>query len=650
MTFAPFAVECLTCGSRLKVTNPALVGTIASCPKCNSMVEVQPPAPTRQLAVGDSSVDSQALTEDSINVDTDDLDASSAPSGFVGDVPEQAHEPLPGAPMPPGWQSEKTQRSRQIGLIVAISATSLLGAVLVFGWFIRSWRKQADVAQNQTQEDTQALQDQPTVEDVEGDAEPTTDVETPDADPIPTENDPPKASTDDLDPMPAPEEKPDQPKTPIPGPEPNNTSDLITGSPLDDLLAPEKTPAKADADESKLESLPPGLAEIAEVVGLDTKPIQPNLEPLPTEIELVGPAPVEIDPNLVANPPEKINLVRALGAVKFAIDTKNNKYPLADITLVISQLTGVPIQIDWVAFDLMGKDIRQPIVLPERKLYSAGDFLAELAKSYGAEIEKTDNMVILKPTKENQQLAFANLFDLTDFADPDSAAILLNQFLHGPDTSSNKLQVDEEDSDQYKLAALATEALRRMRSTKPKIAEQPFRRWAQSLADPNLDWPIITNGVSIPQLDAPIAMTGLLRRIAKGNKVSCVINWFDGVQFRMSPKQLTLPHAQEAGDVLKAVLDPFKLQVRQVDTDFWWVSTAATYDRFPVVVWTEPLGANPEQKLKEIVSLVLKSEKAISNVAIDPSSNRALLLLPRYIVRQLPKLHGTLTSVNAKNP
>jgi hypothetical protein len=41
-----FKVTCVTCRSSLSVRNPALIGQIVACPKCNSMVEIAPPAAT----------------------------------------------------------------------------------------------------------------------------------------------------------------------------------------------------------------------------------------------------------------------------------------------------------------------------------------------------------------------------------------------------------------------------------------------------------------------------------------------------------------------------------------------------------------------------------------------------------------------------
>ncbi len=141
MPFEPFSVQCLTCGSRLRVTEPSLVGTIAACPRCNSMVQIDPP--TQQVAVGASDVDSQAITEDSIPAMADSAGDSASESlrGFSGSdsIDEGTAVGGDAGPVPPGWQSERTARSRQIALIVAVSVSGLLAAAMLFVWFVSNW-------------------------------------------------------------------------------------------------------------------------------------------------------------------------------------------------------------------------------------------------------------------------------------------------------------------------------------------------------------------------------------------------------------------------------------------------------------------------------------------------------------------------------
>jgi hypothetical protein len=160
VTFQPFVVNCLTCGSALRVTDPGIVGTIASCPKCESMVPIDLPSIVAkntppQVAVGQSSIDSEAITEDAIAPEgfaadqlghSDDVADSSVPkppSPFLGQVPPQ-DEAADAIPTSQVWQSQRTTRSRQIALIATLSMTGLLAAVAVFGWFVSSWQDRSD--------------------------------------------------------------------------------------------------------------------------------------------------------------------------------------------------------------------------------------------------------------------------------------------------------------------------------------------------------------------------------------------------------------------------------------------------------------------------------------------------------------------------
>ena len=110
-------------------------------------VETNPIA-NQPLAVGSSGVDSGAITEDAIESELTDSAPTDAPSGFTADatVPNEAEPPAAMGPMPPNWQSERTQRSRQIGLVVALGGAGLLGAIGLFGWFVKNWNDQPSAA------------------------------------------------------------------------------------------------------------------------------------------------------------------------------------------------------------------------------------------------------------------------------------------------------------------------------------------------------------------------------------------------------------------------------------------------------------------------------------------------------------------------
>ena len=78
--------------------------------------------------------------------------------------------------------------------------------------------------------------------------------------------------------------------------------------------------------------------------------------------------------------------------------------------------------------------------------------------------------------------------------------------------------------------------------------------------------------------------------------------------------------------------------MRQVDSKHWWVGTEATYDRLPIFVWTPPLGQARADFVERMNQVMAGSSPLQYRLAIDDTSDRALMLLPRFIVRQLPTI------------
>ena len=106
-----------------------------------------------------------------------------------------------------------------------------------------------------------------------------------------------------------------------------------------------------------------------------------------------------------------------------------------------------------------------------------------------------------------------------------------------------------------------------------------------------------------------------------------------------------LPHNEEdAGSTLRSTLYPLGLQVRQVDSKHWWVGTEATYDRLPIFVWTPPLGQKRADFLQQMNKVMAGLPPLQYRLAIDDASGRALMLLPRFIVRQLPTIIPAITA------
>ena len=683
MSFQPFAVQCLTCASQLRVSDPVIVGTIAACPKCGSMVEIN--RPDGQVEIGRSGVDSQAITEEAISTDSRiaiGMVPQGNDEGFAGAdsvLPENS-DGLSGA-MHPDWQSTKTQKSRQIALVIALSATGLIAAVMFFGWFVTSWGKQeirqVSTATNQPDDSieqastdldknpkTEATFEQVdsrsiTASGVSQDQTPSTtpDLSSPQqpvapqtgaGDPVSSAADSEHGADGNPTSMTAgvtasdvgvnpsipsdllPESVLDPPSNPGAGSLSENpgTSDPGTSDP--GTSDPAMTQGTDDPDViAGMQDLPPELAQYTRFLLDDGTQAKPTLQAPPTMEEVKLEAAAEEDDNDLRIPivPEALDL-RADLAIRLAL--ASNGYPASDLMLLISQVTGVPIQMDWPSFDLAGADIQQSV--PTTKAWrSARELLDETAEILNAEIREQQTLLLMTLKDEVFDEAASKLMAVDDFgAGSISAGEFLQEFLAGENGNSNPREITQ-------LACFATEALRRMREVAPKVEDARFRRWAREVNDTDAEWAVLSDGEFGPQLDAPISIAGLLRRTAKLNQATCVFNWQDTVRRGAPPERLLLPHKQEnAGSTLGGTLLPLGLQVRQVDLKHWWVGTKATYDRLPVFVWTPPLGQARAEFMERMDKVMAGSSPLQYRLAIDETSDRALMLLPRFIVRQLP--------------
>lgn len=620
--FEPYAVQCLTCGSQLRVTDPSLIDTIATCPKCGSMVQIEPPASPGQVAVGQPNVDSEAITEDAIAFD-EEVSGDTAPSApFEGEAGPSDHPEAAPATSPLQWQSERTQRSRQIALVVAVSISGLLVAVAVFSWFVQSWQSDQPGEQvAQTQPVTPDPVDEP--DDELEQLEPVESVD-PEVESVPES--PPMAPDAD-----APSETPVVPEVPA-AIQPDIPVDMLPKSPFDE-------PEEPAADEPKMQELPAGLEAFTEFLLQEGIPErEPDLIAPPTIEEVVEiEAAAEEEEEIVAAKARKLNLRANLG-VELALAAK--EYALSDLMLLIGQVTTVPIQIDWVSFDLAGMDVDSRVKVPQG-WHTVGDLLNKIAGTLGAEIQEQESLIVLTLTDATFGERLNEIADLSDFADSASAIQVLNEFLGG-DGDELHLGSTREDK---QLAAFAVESLRRMRDAAPKVPDVRLSRWAQATADQPMQWPLAKVANIGEPSEAPISIAQYLRETAKRNSATCIVNWHDLNRRSVSPENLVFPHADDdPNQALKRTLENFDIQVRQVDPQRWWVGTEPTYDLLPVVIWSMKLGDQRENFVRRISNIMSTKPGDPFQIAVDPVSDRALLLLPRYIVRQLPKITESLVS------
>ncbi|MGI9470070.1 MAG: hypothetical protein ACR2NZ_00970 [Rubripirellula sp.] len=642
---------------------------------------VQVDRPVGQVEVGRSSVDSQAITEEAITAgESAGFEPSVEAQGFSGADTIATDEPdsLPGA-VPPDWQSDKTRRSRQIALVVALSASGLLLACAVFGWFVHSWgTEDVQSAPMEVAEDS-AVEPENSVADVTSGDSPATQDPSPDnvaslepesdpAEPL-MEADPSLPGTEDPSPTPGDvasvadtgpsnvEASPQEPESPaIPNDLfPQSVLEPLSSNPMDALnsaaQAAEGQPSQVDsvdgnptavaadevdeADEAVggMQDLPPELEKYTRFLLGDVAQKAPTLDAPPMMEDIkVDDAAEEKDNAPVPLRRKTLNLKADL-AIRLAL--ASDGYPMSDLVLLIGQVSGVPIQMDWVSFDLAGIDVATRV--PTQKAWrTAKEILDDAATTLGAEFREEESLLVLTLTDQTFNEAVENITNLDDFgAGKDSAREALKLFLAGAD--------DGDVRQAKQLEALATEALRRMRQIQPKMADDRMRRWACVSNDSGAEWSALSGGDAGPQIDSPIAIAGFLRRTARLNQATCLFNWYDANRRGAVPERLVLPHAgPDAAITLERLLTSFGLQARQTDTGHWWVGTEATYDRLPIVVWTPPLGDSRELFVQRIQKIMAGAPGDVFRLTFDTESDRALMLLPRYIVRQLPTIAPTI--------
>lgn len=692
-----FAVRCVSCHGRLRVTDEALIGTIVACPRCGSMVQIEvpdpasapPPAPAATLppaapsrgsatvapprpplVVGSDPVDSQEITRGDLLAD-DEIAAASGNSANGGFAPADKPRNAPGSRDPhkqnpvdaagdpnshadwqtqSNWASESTRKSRQ-RLLVGIAA---LGGLVIAGilalWLFGGNNSEAIVAQN---------------------SQPATVVEDPTAETDASETvvPSPSSSTDELRADEATSEPTNTGETPPAGATAEPAAekvDAATGAaiptdllPVDVLGTPGTDPRMNPRDDSSavvpwqpdepaanpLMDLPPELAAFVDLLDLpgnapDAPPVTPSELPM-DDLVVDQAADAMLDPMLLATPPPEVNIENAL---KLRVAIQTNGYPLASFVLFCSELTQIPIQIDWFTLDLAGISLSQPVRDPQPGWKSIGSLMEEIGGKAGVVFEKEQTRLLLTLASPDLQAKMESVLAIDDFGgEQASVRALVDRFVDHPDWN---------EREQLNLRALVTDCVRVARGLQSRLPAQARSHWTirsnvlqrtgdasdASLEPVSEQWPLVEGGQSGLQLDTAITLAGLLRQTARANQVACVINWDDARQRRLSPGQLVLPYAdQPAGKMLAETLAPMGLQARVADEKHWWVGTAATYDRMPLLVIGDELGPQREEILARIREAAARADTLIF-IEHDPISDRYLSMMPRFLYRQIPAI------------
>ncbi len=410
----PFTITCPTCESQIRVRNPGLVGQLANCPKCDSILMIELPAVSAQgssaapqvpnnsakdsqggagqpkITVTNehgSPVDSMAMTQDGISADlgehfrevSDDeyrlaeseVDSQLAAPPVQNPTPSAWLESSPHIPTS-DWTSDTTTKKQQYLLIGFFGLAGVAFATLLFFGFLRWYT--ADQNPSKT-----LAADAPT--------------ESPNAE-SPSNGDLVTEPVGPLDPevATAPEVLPES------GLANPNSGKLAEGNgsanttllPSEPPRAPAEEPANggtAPSAQQSTISLPKQLQAFGDVLGVE---IQPQF---PDAIEILSAAPVTA---------EELGLTNTVGTELPAVDVATQakivfpglviaERPLSQFLSLWSNLSGIPTVVNLDSLSAAGMDRNQKLALDLVKLESAGAIAQRLFNSSGLIGEVQDN-------------------------------------------------------------------------------------------------------------------------------------------------------------------------------------------------------------------------------------------------------------------
>lgn len=655
----------------------------------------------RRMAVGDSTgIDSEALTQSSIT-DPQDL---GVPPVADGTAFQPSQTPVNSAgetdgdgsaadlPVDPSavWQSQSSRRISQMALIVMLSLFGLIAATVGFIQFARSFIRNDAIAQSNADAEplTEPIADQPpAVEpDIAQPSQSPIDPPQPDeSDPGSTESiatiTPPAITPTDADSQPGPPEA-----------TPAAMAAVVPNAINPDAMGPAITiPPIADAGTGGIDDLPAGLRKFVPLLDVSTADNgAPQIFATPPTIDSVRlDAAAEME---TEEPPTvkraSIDIPKML-TMRFAID--NRGATLSELTLLVSQLTGVPIELELISIDLAGISVNQPLQTVAGWM-PIGQWLQQSLESAGLEMEVGDNVVLVHASAQRLMEASGKALVLDDFGDD---AETIAQWLKpivtpivGPavDAAVPDPNKDEEieppadaaakppgavagngeanpmvpwsydaaekrlvvPTDRYLLvqSICAAEAIRLMRGKPTKLPREHTVRWIGQWAGDKQpenapstisDWPVVADGPSGAQLDSPRTIAGLLRRVATENLAAVAVAWQDAIRHQVYPTDLAMPLSDglTVGAYLDELLGESGLQARDCGGSIWWIGSEGLYDRYEVITWmTIPAGSGGVIAKRLALTLGV-ADPAELPITWDEST--LMIRAPRYIARQLQR-------------
>ncbi|MGV3482931.1 MAG: hypothetical protein ACO1RT_00790 [Planctomycetaceae bacterium] len=655
------------------------------------MVRISDPAemtpPVDQLAVGPPGyVDTDAITQSAV----DGLEGPLTQEATIQPGAPPLQEPE-GPPAPPTaanadteaeqyarelggvWQSEATQRSKQMALIALLSLFGLIAAAVVFSQFVRTWRQQEVAARVPAEVDAalDAAVTDPQPPPAAAPDTPTADRETP---PLIAEDPkapaiPPQTPTNAEAATGAQVADPPQVSPVDTPPEASPPADLQATTSINtaEVNQPLMAPPEEKGDESAvppLNNLPPGLMKFTPLLSLSTSDNQTAqiVQPPPTiDTVRIEDAAVEEEADNEANSRREPVDVDKSFAQRFVL--QHDGASLTELTLVISQLTTVPIEIELIALDAAGIRIEEAIKTAAGGM-SAREWMDRTCASLGLVWHANDGRVMISASDERIDAGISSALQLDDFGDE---AATVYQWLtpllaeeppapagEGEEAEAPMLTTLSEDGRSIipapslrarMRAALAIEAVRLMRGMPGRLDRWRTSRWMGPWPRENAaldgstfgDWPLVSGGTGGTPLDSPRAAAGFVRTIASLNQKNVLVGWYDATRQGLYPADPVMPYSREltAAGMLDEMLGEYGLQTRVCGPALWYVCSEARYDRFEVITWYEIQPGSGEQIVQRIAKSLDVADPATLPVAFD--DRHLIVRSPRFLARQIPR-------------
>jgi len=394
----------------------------------------------------------------------------------------------------------------------------------------------------------------------------------------------------------------------------------------------------------------------------------PVIQPPPTiDTVRIDEAAAEANPDDISNPKRKpIDVEKAL-AQRFAI--ANGGASLAELTLILSQLTTVPIELELISFDAANKRVDAPIETPTGWV-SARAWIDGLCASQGLVAQSFEGRLMISADDAAINAGIAPALLLDDFGDEAANVYEWISPLLQPDAEDEPAEenlledVEPAPAPETRLsedgrsiipapslkskmrAVFAIESVRLMRGLPTKLERWRTSRWMGPWPEENNassdksfgEWNVVDGGIGGPRLDSPRTAAGLIRSIASLNQATALVGWLNATRLDFYPGDLMMPYSRQgtAGAMLDEILGEQGLQARVCGPSLWYLGTEASYDRFEVITWLPIPPENADVIRKRLANSLSIAEPTDMPIAFE--AERMLVRCPRYLARQLARI------------